>query len=82
MLILANREAEYFFPDDWTGFCAACPSGKSPLAPFLFEIKALGKASGLPTRDKDVQGISDRQRPLLGAKRTYTHKGGQRVFRR
>jgi hypothetical protein len=46
MLILANREAEYFFPDDWTGFCAACPSGKSPLAPFLFELKALGKASG------------------------------------
>jgi hypothetical protein len=29
MLILANREAEYFFPDDWTGFCAARPSGKS-----------------------------------------------------
>ena len=45
MLILANREAEYFCEDDWTGFCAACPSGKSPLAPFLFELKALGKAS-------------------------------------
>jgi hypothetical protein len=29
VLILANREAEYFFPDDWTGFYAACPSGKS-----------------------------------------------------
>jgi len=28
------------------------PVGKSPLAPFLFELKALGRASGLPTRDK------------------------------
>ena len=44
MLILANREAEYFCEDDWTGFCAACPSGKSPLAAFLLELKALGKA--------------------------------------
>jgi hypothetical protein len=45
--------------------CAARPSGKSVLAPFLFELKALEKAMGLPTRDKDVQEISDRQRLLL-----------------
>jgi hypothetical protein len=63
MLILANREAKYFSSDDWTGFCAARPSGKSGLAPLLFELKAHGKASGL--RDEDIQGISDRQRSLL-----------------
>jgi hypothetical protein len=43
-LFLPNREAKYFCGQGWTGNHRArsliCPSGRSPFAPSIFELKA------------------------------------------